>query len=72
MKFLSSEYEPVRRYLYGVFGSLLAVAAVYGLFTAEQALVVGSVVASVFLIPAVEAARARVRPSGAPEHRAEG
>lgn len=68
MTFLSAQYEPLRRYLYGIFGSLLAVAAVYGFVTQEQALAIGAVIAAACLVPAVEAARAKVTPVA--KHRA--
>lgn len=60
--------EPVRLYLYGLVGPLLAVLLVYGLVDEAQAAVWAAVAAAV-LVPGVELARARVSPVG--KHRAD-
>lgn len=54
--------EPVRIYLYGVFGSLDTAAVVYGVLTGEEAAVWLAVAGAVLAVPAVEKARSRVRP----------
>lgn len=73
MTFLSKEREPLRRYLYGILGSALAVLLVYGVIDAEQAAVWGALGASALLVPAVEFARSKVTPVEpyVPQHSAE-
>jgi len=54
--------EPVRKWVYGVAGPLLAALVLWGFLSGEQAIAIGNIVAAALLIPAVEMARARVRP----------
>ena len=61
--------EPLRLYLYGLVGPLLALAVVYGLLDAREVAAWAAVAAAVF-VPGVELARQAVTPYR-PEHRAE-
>lgn len=54
-------YEPVRTYLYGVFGAALVLCTGYGLLTDDKAFLWANLGAFV-LVPAVEKARSRVKP----------
>jgi hypothetical protein len=56
--------EPVRKYVYSVLGVLLVAGVAYGLITSEEAVLWASVISTVLMVPAAEAARARVRPLG--------
>ena len=73
MDFLSKEREPLRRYIYGVVGSALAVLLVYGVIDSEQAAVFGALAGSALLVPATEIARSKVTPTAnyVGDHRAE-
>lgn len=59
--------EPVRLYLYGLLGPLLALLIVYGLLDAHTA-AAWAAVGAVVLVPGVELARGAVTPTG--RHRA--
>jgi len=54
--------EPVRVYLYGVLGTALLVLGAYGVLSGQEIAVWGALGASVLAVPAVEKARARVKP----------
>lgn len=54
--------EPVRVYLYGVLGSVVALGGVYGVVTGEQAAVWLGVGVALLAVPGVEAARSKVSP----------
>jgi hypothetical protein len=56
--------EPVRKYVYSVLAVLLVVGVAYGVITSEEAVLWGTVLGTVLMIPATEAARSRVRPLG--------
>ncbi len=72
MKFLSAEYEPLRRYVYGVLAALVAVGIVTGVLTDELAVSLTAVAGAALLVPAVEVARSKVTPVYEPRHRADG
>lgn len=66
MKFLSAENEPLRRWIYGTLVAAAGVATVAGLLTDELAQTLLTFAGAVLLIvPATEAARAKVTPSNA-------
>lgn len=67
MSFLSKEREPLRRYLYGIVGSALAVLLVYGIIDSEQAAVFGALAGSALLVPVTEVARSKVTPTATAE-----
>lgn len=56
--------EPVRVYLYGVLLAGLALLVGYGVLTGEQFALWAALGAALLAVPAVEGARARVRPAG--------
>jgi hypothetical protein len=56
--------EPVRKWVYSVLVTLMAVGVVYGIVSAEQSVIWLSVAQAVLAVPAVEAARSRVSPVG--------
>lgn len=63
-RFLSAEGEPLRRYLYGVLASLVAVAVLVGVLTSEQGVAITAVIGAGLLVPAIELTRSKVTPVG--------
>ena len=58
--------EPVRLYLYGLLGPVLAVLAAYGVLDASEVALWAAVAVAVLAVPGVELARRRVSPSARP------
>lgn len=71
--FLSSDNEPLRRYLYGLLAPALALLLGYGVVDGSTVAAITALVGAVLLVPAVEAARAQVTPDPlGGKHRADG
>lgn len=63
MKFLDKENEPVRRWLYGTLVAVAGVLMAYGILTSETVIVWTALLEAVLVVPFVESARAKVRPT---------
>lgn len=63
MKFLDKETEPVRRWLYGTLSAVAAVLVAYGILTAETVIVWTTLLQAILVVPFVETARVKVRPT---------
>lgn len=55
--------EPVRAYLYTVLVAVTGALVAYGIISADEAVVWGSLVQVILAVPAVEIARAKVSPT---------
>jgi hypothetical protein len=59
MNFLSPKYEPVRTWLYGIAGTGIGIALLFGWLTNEQAAAITLFAGSVLLVPAAEILRTK-------------
>lgn len=59
--FLSADYEPVRRWLYGIALAIIAGAVGFRLLTGEQGAAIGAIVTAVLLVPTAELVRTKTK-----------
>lgn len=63
MKFLDKDTEPLRRWLYGTLVAVAGVLVAYGILTSETVIVWTALLEAVLVVPFVESARVKVRPT---------
>lgn len=57
-----AKFEPIRLYVYGLIGPIVAAVIGFGLYDREKTLWIAGIILAVLTVPAAEAARNRVTP----------